>query len=108
MEEKLTGSPAYKPSQTELGWEVIVGAVVATVPLIVASYEFGKRIVSLLTIDSSRSITTCESASCVHAYATWPQSVWAKESNMRIKQVQGPVSCFARSLQTLGCHEATG
>ncbi|KAK9833912.1 hypothetical protein WJX74_009758 [Apatococcus lobatus] len=44
VEEKLTGSPAYKPSQTELGWEVIVGAVVATVPLIVASYEFGKRI----------------------------------------------------------------
>ena len=35
----------YVPSPMEVGWEIYVGAFIGVVPFIVASYEFGKRVV---------------------------------------------------------------
>ena len=35
----------YVPSPMEVGWEIYMGAFIGVVPFIVASYEFGKRVV---------------------------------------------------------------
>lgn len=39
-------SGAYTPGPVELGWEIWVGFVAGVVPFLIASWEFGKRVVS--------------------------------------------------------------
>ena len=34
----------YVPGPVDVGWQVYVGAAVATIPFIIGAYEFGKRI----------------------------------------------------------------
>lgn len=40
------GQPFVPPAASELGWEIWVGFVAGVIPFLIASYEFGKRIVS--------------------------------------------------------------
>lgn len=41
---------AYTPSPYEPGWEVYAGAAAGVIPFLIASWEFGKRIVSLTLV----------------------------------------------------------
>lgn len=40
----------YTPSPYTPGWEIWFGAVAAAVPFVIGSWEFGKRIVSTLSV----------------------------------------------------------
>lgn len=36
----------YVPGPAEVGWQIWFAAIVSTIPFVIGSYEFGKRIVS--------------------------------------------------------------
>ena len=39
------GEGGYVPSPMDPGWQVYVGAVIGVIPFIIATYEFGKRVI---------------------------------------------------------------
>lgn len=41
----VEGGTGYVPSPMDPGWQVYVGAVIGVIPFIIATYEFGKRVI---------------------------------------------------------------